>query len=292
MRFYRKFFCIFSFALSAFCGTTQAQIDTKDSSELFVITLNDGTELFGTIVQTTDSTYTLMTESIGQITIAKSKIKEIGLFLLTEGNRRNYAYMSTLMQTAMPMKKKTFMWQSYYLLVNEFGAAFTDHISMHIGTAFLPYIAEPGFFNGYLRLRYAMTINPRLHYAVGYTSLFVRDPFDRTTNRGSVLLHSMTYGTLRKHFTLGGGIVMSRFRPVNSAVNAALYLEMHEEGKFAFISELNLVPTNEPDLDGINRFYTIGGQWNFHRMGLQIFNLGFFGEQPRIIPGLTLRATF
>src|SRR5687768_10717265 len=125
-----KIILTFFFLLAA--NTIFAQ---QDTTKMYRITLNNGTEIFGTVLQMQDSVVVVEASDIGQIRLLKKNIKTMEK--ISEANFKDGAYWFPnpnatrylIGPSAIPLKAGEGYYQNIYLVLNSFNVGLTDFLS-------------------------------------------------------------------------------------------------------------------------------------------------------------------
>jgi len=166
-----------------------------------ILTLNDGKTFTGLIVSQNDREIILETESLGKLTIANSKIREVkmveseqivdGKYFFPNPHGTRYFFGPS----AIPLKKGEGYFQNAYVLANSVQIGITDNFSMGGGIG-IPFL----FF-----------VTPKVGYRVGkyvYVGGGILFATTITNDVGfgvGVAYGALTLGNSENNFTLSGG---------------------------------------------------------------------------------------
>ena len=169
--------------------------------QLCILTTNDGKTFTGLLLYQNDVEATIRTESLGEITIANNKIREIkpiekeqvvnGRYYFTNPHPTRYFFGPS----AIPLKKNEGYYQNAYILANSVQIGVSDNFSMGGGVV-IPFlffitpkvgakIAEKVYVGGGLLAATTISANMPFGIAVGYGTF--------------------TYGTTEHSFSVNAG---------------------------------------------------------------------------------------
>lgn len=157
-------------------------------SELFVeLILNDGKTILGKLASKTESTLSILTKNLGQITLSKSAIKTIKIIEESQIKNGQYLFPNPhptryfFGPSAIPLKKGEKYFQNAYLLSNSMQIGLSDEFSIGGGVVvpFLFYItpkfgkkiSENVHVGGGILIASSLISNLNLGVGVGYGSL-------------------------------------------------------------------------------------------------------------------------
>lgn len=156
--------------------------------ELFVeLILNDGKIILGKLETKTETSLTILTQNLGQITLSKSAIKSIKIIENTQIKNGQYLFPNPhptryfFGPSAIPLKKGEKYFQNAYLLANSIQIGLSDQFSIGGGVVipFLFYItpkfgkkiSENVHVGGGILLASSLISNLNLGIGVGYGSI-------------------------------------------------------------------------------------------------------------------------
>ena len=156
--------------------------------ELYVeLILNDGKTILGKLASKTESTLSILTQNLGQITLSKSAIKSIKIIEENQVKNGQYLFPNPhptryfFGPSAIPLKKGEKYFQNAYLLSNSLQIGLSDQFSIGGGVVvpFLFYItpkfgkkvSENVHVGGGILLASSLISNLNLGIGVGYGSL-------------------------------------------------------------------------------------------------------------------------
>jgi len=178
-----------------------ASITKLENNQYCRVTTNDGKQFSGTIVRQDADKITLKTESLGEITIANSKIRECKLVEKQQFINGKY-YFSNPHPTryffgpsAIPLNKGDGYYQNAYIIANGLQYGVSDHLSIGGG------VVIPIFFY----------ITPKVGYKIGKNvyaggGILVGSAFIPDVTFGLAIGYgSMTFGNKENNFTINAG---------------------------------------------------------------------------------------
>lgn len=156
--------------------------------ELFVeLILNDGKTILGKLASKTESTLSILTKNLGQITLSKSAIKTIKIIEESQIKNGQYLFPNPhptryfFGPSAIPLKKGEKYFQNAYLLSNSIQIGLSDQFSIGGGVVvpFLFYItpkfgkkiSENVHMGGGILIASSLISNLNLGVGVGYGSI-------------------------------------------------------------------------------------------------------------------------
>lgn len=156
--------------------------------DLFVeLILNDGKTILGKLASKTESTLSILTQNLGQITLSKSAIKSIKI--IEDGQIKNGKYLFPnphptryfFGPSAIPLKKGEKYFQNAYLLSNSIQIGLSDQFSIgggvvipilfYITPKFGKKVSENVHVGGGILIASSLISNLNLGVGVGYASL-------------------------------------------------------------------------------------------------------------------------
>lgn len=187
-----------------------ASLELEFGKDKWIINLKDGSKLTGKIVDKTDTTTLIETESFGKIMVDNSRIEGTKQFeeavVVSSGRIRfknpgYYRYLLT--PTAIPMRKNTGNYHNFYGLGNSVHYGIANNFSINVGI-----VAPLGV---YVMPKLAFTVNRLVHLGVAgfyFNSFF---PIDRKNLAAGVGMGMITVGNFDHNFTVSGGYGFTMF---------------------------------------------------------------------------------
>lgn len=204
-----------------------------------VLKTNDGKEFSGLIISQNGTEITIKTESLGLITIANSKIREVklaekeqfvgGKYFFPNPHPTRYFFGPS----AIPLDKSEGYYQNAYVLANSFQIGVSDHFSMGGGTV-IPFM----FF-----------ITPKIGYKVGKNVYVGGGVLFGTTISSDfsfglgAVYGSLTLGNKENNFTIDAGYGFMKDEIYNSQTNDFEYeWGFAQRPMFSLSASLRLAP--------------------------------------------------
>lgn len=222
-------------------GETIRSFTKEGIDAYYQITLNDGNELYGNILERKEDKIIFQTKTLGQVTLSTKNIKsmqEIKRGDIKEGeywfpNPNNTRYLFS--PTAINLKKGEGYYQNAYVLANSVNYGITNNFSIG-GGFFLPFAV---FFTP----KFGFKIANKFHAGGGV----ILGLFPEASAVG-ILYGVTTYGTDEHNITLGGGY---GFVDEELTKNPMITLSaMTRVGrKVALVTENWFIPRNEYNYD-------------------------------------------
>jgi hypothetical protein len=178
-----------------------AKITKLENNQYCMVTTNDGKQFSGTIVRQDADKIILKTESLGEITIANTKIRECKLIEKKQLINGRYYFNNPhptryfFGPSAIPLDKGDGYYQNAYLIANGFQYGVSDHLSFGGG------VVIPFFF--YLTPKVGYKIGKNVYAGGGIllgTSFIPDVTFGLAIGYGS-----MTFGNKENNFTINTG---------------------------------------------------------------------------------------
>lgn len=118
---------------------------TYDTTATYVVTLVDGNELSGHVVEKGNTYIVLKSSGIGEVTLPLDKIlsivlAETGKSVIPSKYINPFANHYFVGPSALPVKKGEAYYQNTYLFINTIGVGITDHLSVSAGAEILSFI--------------------------------------------------------------------------------------------------------------------------------------------------------
>lgn len=179
-------------------GETIKSYKKENKDALYHITLNDGNELHGEILERTNNTIIFQTKNLGKVTIENRNIKKIqevkageivnGKYWFPNPNNTRYLFSPT----AINLKKGEGYYQNAYVVANSANYGLTDNFSIG-GGVFLPVAV-------FLTPKVGFKFNEKFHAGAGV----IVGLFPGPTTVG-ILYGVATYGSNEHNITGGAG---------------------------------------------------------------------------------------
>ena len=192
------------------------KITRLSGNQYCMLTLNDGKTFTGLILKQNDQEIVIETESLGNLTISNSKIREIkmvereqivdGKYFFPNPHATRYFFAPS----AIPLKKGEGYFQNAYIFVNSVQIGITDNFSMGggIGIPFIFFITP--------KVGYEVARNVYLGAGVLFATTISSDmPFGVGVAYGS-----LTLGNSENNITLSGGWGAIKREQYNSQTNS------------------------------------------------------------------------
>ncbi len=161
----RAFLIIFAIMMLITVDAIAQQIITGEVSKTYMVTLNDGSTISGTLVSITDNEVVIQSGTIGEVRLQKANIKtmtEVSSFnekksgiWFTNPNPTKYL----LGNSAIPLEKKSGYYQNTWIFVSTFSYGITKNISISAGFEILSILAGG-------EGPYAFFINPKASFKI------------------------------------------------------------------------------------------------------------------------------
>ena len=262
-------------AFTFFLLTCSCVFAQQDSSKTYHIVLNNGTEMFGTVIQMQDSVVVVDAKDIGQVTLLKKNIKSMskivagnfkdGVYWFPNPNATRYL----IGPSAIPLKAGEGYYQNTYLVLNSFNVGVTDFLSIGGGFELISTFAtgEPIFY-----FTPKVSFNTGKGFHVGGGVLYASLPTDNHDKLG-ITYGIGTYGTDDNNVTVGVGYGFTNGefskRPVFTISGMA-----RGSKKVAFVTENWLIPKTEEVFESYNHYRTKTTYPAYISYGIR-----FFGEK-------------
>lgn len=170
--------------------------------ELFVeLILNDGKTILGKLESKTESSLTILTQNLGQITLSKSAIKSIKIIEDSQIKNGQYIFPNPhptryfFGPSAIPLRKGEKYFQNAYILSNSVQIGLTDQFSLGGG------VVVPFLF--YITPKFGKKISKNIHLGGG---ILIASSFISNLNLGvGVGYGSVTLGSNENNVTLNMG---------------------------------------------------------------------------------------
>jgi hypothetical protein len=179
-----------------------------DSTKLYHIEINDGSEFIGNIISEADTAYQFLSGKYGQLTIMKSDIKKISHVekativkgKLWSENPQSARYL--LMPNGYGLKAGEGYYQNIWVLFNQASVGVTDYFSVGaglvptflFGTSYIPFWVVPKFS--------IPVVKDKFNLGVG---AFVGTIIGESNSGFGILYGSATVGNRNSNITLGLG---------------------------------------------------------------------------------------
>jgi hypothetical protein len=163
--FSRAFLTIFAVMMLITVNATAQQVITGEVSKTYMVTLNDGSTIAGTLVSMTDNEVVIQSGTMGEVRLQKVNIKtmtEVSSFndkksgiWFTNPNPTKYL----LGNSAIPLEKKSGYYQNTWVFVSTFSYGITKNISISAGFEILSILAGG-------EGPYAFYVNPKASFKI------------------------------------------------------------------------------------------------------------------------------
>jgi hypothetical protein len=161
----RAFLIVLAIMMLITIDAIAQQIITGEVSKTYMVTLNDGSTISGTLVSITDNEVVIQSGTIGEVRLQKANIKtmtEVSSFnekksgiWFTNPNPTKYL----LGNSAIPLEKKSGYYQNTWIFVSSFSYGITKNISISAGFEILSILAGG-------EGPYAFYINPKASFEI------------------------------------------------------------------------------------------------------------------------------
>jgi len=257
--------------IGMFSSSLQAQDGIKAGDKLEVIT-NDGNRLAGTVTEFTNSTITLDTSTLGEITIQRSEVSKVSLLDSAFGYESEEAniYNSTLYfvnPSGYTLKRGQSFYQNVGFFFNSYTYGFTDNFSLTGGVELISPLFIQNFPGVFISPRYSIPFaDGNGAFSIGGTSLIYlsEGPFVVGVVQGSV-----TLGSRSDNFTFGTGIGFATDGGFSSTI------PLNFSGMTRISKSLSLVTDNFLLFIGGDAFGLLSGGLRIH-LGKAALNLGLW----------------
>jgi len=213
---------------------------TKISGNQYcILTTNDGKKFSGIIISQTENQISIKTESLGELTILNSKIREITLVEKEQFKNGKYFFQNPhptryfFGPSAIPLEKGEGYFQNAYILANSVQVGVTDHFSIGGG------IVIPIFF----------FVTPKIGFKVGKNvylggGVLAATAFTSDISIGlGVAYGSLTLGNKENNFTINLGWGFMRNEVYNSQTSNSDYKwEFSKKPMMTFSGALRVAP--------------------------------------------------
>lgn len=163
--FSRAFLIIFAVMMLITVNATAQQVITGEVSKTYMVTLNDGSTIAGTLVSITDNEVVIQSGTMGEVRLQKVNIKTMtevssindkksGIWF-TNPNPTKYL----LGNSAIPLEKKSGYYQNTWVFVSSFSYGITKNISISAGFEILSILAGG-------EGPYAFYVNPKASFKI------------------------------------------------------------------------------------------------------------------------------
>jgi len=187
-----------NFGVITIKGETIESFAKEDKNTFYFITLIDGNEIHGKIIERKKYELDIQTETLGKVTIPLKNIKKMtevqqgrvkdGEYWFPNPNSTRYLFSPT----AIPLKKGEGYYQNAYVLANSANYGISDNFTIG-GGVFLPVAA-------FITPKIGFKVAEKVHVGAGA----ILGLFPGPTTVG-ILFGVATYGSTEHNFTLGAG---------------------------------------------------------------------------------------
>lgn len=236
-------------ALSYWCASAAAQAPTDvraklavpDSAHVQVITLADGSTIFGRVVEVVGDTVTFQTQA-GSLRLAATQIKEIREIALENMREGEYWFPNPnatrlfFAPTGQMLRKGEGYFSDYELFFPGVAFGVTDNISLGGGVSIFPAAAEDQVY--YVTPKVGFSVNEKVHLAAGV--LFA----GTNGGTGGVYYGVGTFGDGNGSITVGGGYGFAGGK-IESKPVGMLGGEIRVTRRIGFVTENYLLPVSD-----------------------------------------------
>lgn len=214
-----------------------ARAQTKPQQEkVIIITLNDNSEIRGTLLNEDDNKIVIQSDQLGLITFQKSEIKNIVRLNEKGWSPNPHPTKYFLGQSAFSLKKGDGYYQNIMAVFNSVQYGFNDRLSGGIGVELITLTAGNPIL--YANLKYAMPIADKFRMAVSGNYITLVD-------EGSIGFMSglATYGNMEHNLTVGAGYGIAGGELSSDAVITVNGMTRIAK-RFSLITENYILPGN------------------------------------------------
>jgi hypothetical protein len=194
---------------------TKIKSITSHTGDMYcILTTNDDKTFTGLLVSQNEKEVTLKTESLGELVISNTKIKEIKIVEKDEIVNGKYFFPNPhptryfFGPSAIPLKKGEGYFQNAWILANSVQLGVTDHFSIGGG------MVIPILF--FITPKFGYKVGDYLHLGGG---LIIASTISKEANFGvGAAYGSVTLGTLENNFTINAG--WGAVKEANSVYNS------------------------------------------------------------------------
>lgn len=236
-------------ALSISCPTAnaqapadlRAQLTVPDSAHMQVITLADGSTIYGRVVELAGDTVTFQTQA-GRLRLATSQIKDVKEIAVDDVREGEYWFPNPnstrlfFAPTAQMLKKGEGYFSDYELFFPGIAYGLTDNITIGGGFSLFPASVEDQVY--YVTPKVGFSVNDKLHLAGGV--LFA----GTSGGTGGVYYGVGTLGDGNASITVGGGYGFAGGKIETKPVGM-LGGEIRVARRIGFVTENYLLPVSE-----------------------------------------------
>lgn len=270
--FSRAFLIVFVIMMLTAVNAIAQQVITGEVSRTYMVALNDGSVISGTLVSQTDTEVVIQSGTMGEIRLQKANIrtmtevssindKKSGIWF-TNPNPTKYL----LGNSAIPLEKGTGYYQNTWVFVNSFSYGITKNISISAGFEILSILAGG-------EGPYAFYINPKASFKIannfyaGANILYANTIRTVEEFGGLATMNGFaTYGNKNNNITCGIGFGWADGEFSNKPVIVISGMARASK-RIGFVSENWIVP-------GVNED---GGYYGIYSYGIR-----FLGEKTSI----------
>jgi len=223
----------------------RGRLTVPDSAHLQILTLKDGSTIFGRIVAVNADTVVFQTSGAGTIQLQIGSIREIKEIALTDMHEGSYWFPNPnstrlfFAPTGQMLKKGEGYISDYELFFPGVAYGLTDNITIGGGVSLLPAAAEDQAY--YLTPKIGFSIAEKLHLATGV--LFV----GAKGGTGGVYYGVGTLGDGNASISLGGGYGFAGGK-IESKPVGMLGGEVRLSKRIGFVTENYLLPVSDNNI--------------------------------------------
>jgi hypothetical protein len=218
----------------------------NDTSSVYLIELQDGSELYANIIGFGKDELLLKSQNMGKLSIKIFKIKKIENIQLTKSKQGDYWFPNPnatryfFAPTAINLEKGTGYYQNAYVIINMVNYGVTDWFSVGGGFEFLSTVSSlsgGGTPIVFITPKVGFPVGKKLHLGAGFLGGFFVE------ETAGILYGVGTYGTTDNNVTLGlgWGFVSQNFQE-NPFITVSGMLRVGR--KFGLVTENWLIPAD------------------------------------------------
>lgn len=239
-------------SLAAWCPTAAAQAHTDvrarltvpDSAHMQIVTLTDGSTIFGRVAAVSADTVTFQSQA-GSMQLAASQIKEIKEIAIGDLREGEYWFPNPnatrlfFAPTGQMLKKGDGYFSDYELFFPGFAYGLTDNVSIGGGFSLFPAAVDEQVY--YVTPKIGFSVNDQVHLAAGV--LFA----GTQGGTGGIYYGVGTFGDGNGSVTIGGGYGFAGGE-IEAKPVGMLGGELRVARRLALVSENYLLPVSDNNL--------------------------------------------
>ena len=246
------FLIIICSATKLMSQSNQDALTLKADSTSYMIKLTDGTSIIGKLVYIDDNKLKLVTESFGEVSILRNRIKK--MVALTDKNfvagkywfKNPHATRYYIGPSAYTLEAGEGYYQNIYLIFQSFNVGITDYFSFGGGFELLTLFARDGpdpIFFLTPKVGFEAAKNVNLGAGVLYAS--IPDGGENGDRKGVGVLYGIsTFGNIDQNFTAGVGWAYSGSDIDNKPI-VTLSAMLRSGRRGAFVTENWIIPSDD-----------------------------------------------